>query len=232
MGIGDVRGTVKQIVNEVQRKLGLDETELSANKLSIQLVDFVNDICNEISDFGNWQEALVSANVTCVSGTIDYSISTSANIKNIGDIYFSLRRGPLRYITVEDMRILTRVTAVGIPTQYTIYGTDANGNPNIRVRPKPAASADGGIFSVLYYAQPPLYTVNDSNVIIPYPADVIVQGVLAKAVLNESGGAPTERYKLTQQDYLTSRKEALNRFNGDTGWSVQFAPTGSRGRRR
>lgn len=231
MSLGDVRYTVLQVVNEVQRKLGLSSTALLANSLSIQMVDFINDVCNDLSDFGDWQEVLVSSNVTAVSGRIDYSINTSANVKNIGDVYFSQRRGPLRSITIDDMRVMTRVTITGTPTQFTIFGTDANGNPNIRVRPKPAQSEDGGIFSIVYYVRSPLYTTADASLVIPFPARVVVLGVLAKALLNESSESPSDHYKQTQTDYLQARKEALNRFNGDTGWNIQFAPSQIRRRR-
>lgn len=234
MPIGDIRFTVLQIVNEVQRKLGLSETAtLGANKLSKQMVDFVNDICDDLSDFGNWQESLVSANVTAVSGQSDYSVNTSANIKNIGDIYFTLRTGPLRNITINDMRLLTRTSAVGgMPTQYTVFGTDANGNPNIRVRPTPASNEAGGLFSIVYYVRAPVYTTADNNTVVPFPGNLVVDGVLAKAILNESEGAPTDRYTLVWQAYMNARKEALNRFNGDTGWEVAFVPNrGSRRRR-
>lgn len=226
MSITDNRYTVLQIVNEVQRRLGLDQTaSLSTNKLSKQMVDFVNNICNELLDFGDWQELLVSANVTAVSGQRDYSINTSANIKNIGDIFFSNRTGPVRHITIRDMRILTRVTSVGMPTQYTVFGTDDNGNPLLRVRPTPSESEDGQFFSIVYYIRPPNYTLADGDVLVPFPGNVMTNGVLALATLNESGGSPTDHYQSLQQDYIDSRKEALNRFNGDSGWNVDFSPS-------
>lgn len=226
MGIGDIRYTVLQTVNEVFRKIGLSTvTTTAANKLSIQCVDFINDVCNDLSDFGDWQECLVTANVTAVSGQQNYTVTTSANIKNISDLYFSQRRGPLRNVTIDDMRVMTRVTITGTPSQYTVFGTDSNGNPVIRVRPKPAASEDGGLFSVLYYVRPPLYTTSDDSAVIPFPARVVVLGTLAKVVLNESGGAPDQKYATIYQDYLNSRKEALNRFNGDTGWDISMVPS-------
>ena len=152
MALGDIRFTVLQVVQEVFRKLGLSEpASLTANKLSVQMVDFINDVCDDLSDYGNWQECLVSSNVTAVSGQSDYSIVTSGNVKNIADIYFSQRVGPMRHVTIEDMRILTRVTATGNPTQFTIFGTDSNGNPTIRVRPQPAQTQAGGLFSILWY---------------------------------------------------------------------------------
>ena len=233
MPISDIRYSVLEVVNEVQRKLGLTATSsLIANKLSIQMVDFINDICDEISDFGDWQETLVTANITCVSGQTDYFVNTSANIKNIGDIYFSQRRGPLININIDEMRVLSRVTATGTPSQFTIFGTDINGNPNIRVRPKPAQSEDGGLFSILYYVRAPRYTTSDKDSIIPFPGKIVVLGVLAKAILNESGGSPTDHYSKTQSDYLSARKDALNRFNGDTGWDVSFTPSLARRRKR
>lgn len=226
MGIGDIRYTVLQTVQEVFRKLGLDTpTSLTQNKLSIQMVDFVNDVCNDLSDFGNWQEVRTSTNVTAVSGQRDYSINTSANIKNIGDIFFSQRSGPLTNITNPDMRILTRVTINGQPNQFTLVGTDSNGNPKIRVSPIPAASEDGGLFSIVYYIRTPLYTTSDASSIIPFPARVVVLGALARAVLNESEGAPNDRFTTTYQDYLQARKEALNRFKGDTGYEINFTPS-------
>lgn len=227
MGAGDIRYTVLQTVNEVFRKLGLSEvSSLVENKLSKQMVDFINDICTEISDFGNWDEMMVSANVSCQSSVMNYLIPTSANVKNIGDIYFSQRTGPLRHVTVEEMRILTRVTAIGIPSQYTIFGVDAStANPIIRVRPMPVSAQSDGVFSVLFYVTPPLYSTTDDNTVIPFPSRVVVLGVLAKAVLNESEGAITDRYTKTYNDYLLARKEALNRFKGDSGWSVSFRPS-------
>lgn len=231
MGIGDIRYTALEVVQEVFRKLGLSApNSLNANKLAIQMVDYINDVCNDLSDFGNWQETLTSVNVTAVSGQRDYSIDTSANIKNIGDIFFTQRTGPIRNVTDHEMRIMTRVTSVGQPSQFCVYGTDANGNPVLRFRPIPGANEDGGLFSILYYVRPPKYTTADGGAYIPFPGKLVVLGVLAQAVLNESEGAPNDRYTTTYRDYLLARKEALNRFNGDTGFDVSFSPSMQRRR--
>lgn len=226
MGIGDIRYTVLQVVAEVFRKLNMTApSSLTQNKLATQCVDFINDVCNDLADFGDWQETLTSANITAVSGRRDYTINTSANVENIKDIYFSTRRGPLHNISPEQMRIITRSTITGTPTQFTLFMTDSNGNPVIRVRPTPAASEDGELFSVLYYIRAPLYTTSDASTVIPFPGRLVVLGTLARIYLNESQGAPSDKYTAAQQEYLTARKEALNRFNGDTGWSISFVPS-------
>lgn len=225
MAITDIRYTVLQTVNEVQRKLGLTATPtLIANKVAIELVDHINDVVSDISDFGNWMEELTTAKITAQVSVRDYSIKTSAVIKNIGDIYLSTRRGPLRSENIQTMRILTRTTSMGTPSQFCIFGTDSNGNPLIRVRPTPDSSNDGSLFSILYYVKPSLYTMADASTLIPYPARVVVLGTLASYTLRENGGAPNDQYSMFFNQYLSVRKESLNRFNSDTGWDVSYTP--------
>lgn len=226
MSIGDIRFTVLQTVNEVMRKLGVNSVSvLSQNKLSIELIDHINDVVSDCSDFGNWMETLATAMVTAQSSVRDYTINTSGVIKNIGDIYISTRLGPLQNVSIQEMRILTRSLSFGQPSQYTIYGTDTNGNPVLRVRPTPDSSQDGSIFSILYYAKPSIYTTADGATVIPFPARVIVLGVLAAYTLRQNSGAPTDMYSAFYKQYLDQRREALNRFNSDTGWDVSFVPS-------
>lgn len=225
MSIGDIRFTVLQTVNEVMRKLGLNTVAvLAQNKISTELVDHINDVVSDCSDFGNWMETLATAMVTAQTSVRDYTIPTSAVVKNIGDIYLGTRKGPLSSISIQDMRIMTRTTSMGQPSQYTIFGTDTNGNPLIRVRPTPDSSQNGAMFSILYFTKPPIYTTSDGATVIPFPARVIVLGVLAAYTLRQNSGAPTDMYSAFYKQYTEERREALNRFNSDTGWDVSFTP--------
>lgn len=224
MSINDIRYTVLQTVNEVQRKLGLNETALSNNKISKELVDHINDVVSDVSDFGNWMEDMVTSKVTAQMSVIDYSIPTSSVVKNIGDIFISNQRGPLRSENVQTMRILQRSSSTGTPSQFCVFGTDSNGNPLIRVYPTPDQNAAGNLFSILYYTKPPMYTVSDGSVLIPYPARVIVLGTLAAYTLRENGGAPNDQYTMYYNQFLAIRKESLNRFNSDTGWDISYTP--------
>lgn len=225
MAITDIRFTVLQTVNEVQRKLGLNAvTTLAANKVSIELVDHINDTVADISDFGNWMEQLTTCMITAATSVRDYSIITSGVVKNIGDIYLSTRRGPLRSVDIDTMRIMTRTTVMGQPSQYCIFGTDTNGNPLLRVRPTPDSSQDGSLFSVLYYLKPSIYTLSDASTLIPFPSRVVVLGTLARYTLRESGGAQTDLYTMYFNDYMQAKKAAFSRFNGDTGWDISFTP--------
>lgn len=233
MSIGDIRFTVLQTINEVLRKIGLDPvTNITQNKISKELVDHINDVVSDLSDFGNWMEALATAMVTCHSSVRDYTINTSAVIKNIGDVYISTRRGALSNVSIQEMRILTRTTSYGQPSQFTVYGTDSNGNPVVRVRPTPDSSMEGSLFSILYYTKPPIYTNSDAAVIIPFPARVVVLGTLASYTLRQNSGAPNDMYSAFYKQFLEERQTNLNRFNFDTGWDVSFTPSRSSRRRR
>lgn len=233
MSIGDIRFTVLQTINEVLRKIGLDiVTNITQNKISKELVDHINDVVSDLSDFGNWMETLATAMVTCQTSVRDYRINTSAVIKNIGDVYISTRRGPLSNVSIQEMRILTRTTSYGQPSQFTVYGTDVNGNPVIRVRPTPDSSMAGSLFSILYYTKPPIYTTSDGAVVIPFPARVVVLGTLASYTLRQNSGAPNDMYSAFYKQFLEERQTNLNRFNFDTGWDISFTPSRSSRRRR
>lgn len=226
MALSNIRFTVLQVVNEVQRKLGLSPTtNLIQNKIAIELVDHINDVVDDLSDFGNWMEMLSTARVTAQVSISDYVIQASGVVKNIADIYIENQRGPLRSEDLQTMRMLTRSSTMGTPSQYCIFGVDpVNAQPVIRVFPTPNANTNGSVFSILYYKKPSQYTTADTNVVIPFPARVVVAGTLARYTLRESGGAPSEMYQVYQQDYTQGRVVALTRFNMDTGWDVSFSP--------
>jgi len=231
MPLSGIRYTVLEAVNQVQQQLGLDQTSLTANKVSRELVEHINTTVNDISDFGNWMEQMVSANIPVSASVRDYFFASSAVIKNVGDIFVTNRVGPLNPINVQDMRVRIRTTARGTPTQFTLYGTDSNANPILRVDPIPDTSMTGAMLSVLYWEKPPLYTTSDSSTVIPFPGDLVVLGAVASYLLRESGGSPTPQYQVYYQKFIEGRREALNRFNSDTGWDVKFRPS-YYGRRR
>lgn len=237
MAITDIRMTVLQIVNEVQRKLGLSATSnLTANSQARVLVDHLNDVLDDLADYGNWFELLASSNTTVVSGQTVYSVNVSSDVvvKNLGDIRYGTNTAPMINIGLAQMRRIEggSENSFGDPRQFSIYGTDTNGNPQFKVHPKPGATQAGDIFSVLYFTKPRILTTSDSSFVVPFPARVVVQGLLAKAILDEDGGAPTDNYSRNYQLYELMKREAFNRMNGNTGYDVKFKPSSRRGSRR
>ena len=69
-------------------------------------------------------------------------------------------------------------------------------------------------------------TTADSTATPAFPSRVLVQGVYAKALLEENGQEPTRQFEIAYQEYIRMQREALNRLTVDTGGDVQFVPTG------
>lgn len=236
MATADIRREAIHIVNEVLRKLGLNTVNhLDSTKYSSLLVDYLNDCIDEISDFGDWQEMLRTQAVTAAASVGSYEIAVSGNLKNIVEIAWGDDPASLELRTVEDMRLLDRVRGFGTPRQWAIIGVSGV-NPIFHVFPIPTSAAiaaqtsAGGVFDVLYYKKPSIITaVTANNSAIPaFPARMLVQGVYAKALLQENGGEPSNEYQVTYTEYIRMRQEALNRFNADTGTDIYLVPTGFR----
>ena len=124
MSIASTRLTVLQTVNEVRRR-GLSEVAfLAKDSNSILMLDLLNNVVADISDFGDWNETLATANVTTQSSVRDYTIRIAASgsealaIKAIKDIYFgvsadSMNGTPLNFISQTDMRLFDRTFTPG-----------------------------------------------------------------------------------------------------------------------
>ena len=233
MAITDVRKNVLDMVNEVNRRLGLsDSTTLTDTKLTTMLVDLLNDVIDEVSDYGDWPQMFREVDVTAVSSVGSYEAAVSAQVKNIYEIVWGDDIASMEVKTIEDIRRLQRLSSFGTPRQFAVVGVSGI-NPLFRVYPVPnqtSIDADnkGGVFDIAYYKKPSLLTTSDAALIPAFPSRVLVQGLYAKALLEENGGEPTQEYRAAYGEYVNMRTEALNRFTADTGTDVYFVPTGSR----
>jgi hypothetical protein len=219
-------------VNEVRRKLKLAPVaSFTADSYASVMLPYLNDTISEISDYGNWQEILVEVNVTAQSSVADYSIPASAVnvVQNVHEIVFDDRIGEMRKVNLDTIRRLGRIGSYGTPEQWGVVGTDANGNPTIRVYPTPGTDEDGLLFNMLVYSKPAMLVTADTTTLLPFAADLITQGLLCRMVLDESDGEPTQRYQMFREDFEETLNETYNRFNGDSGSTVYFRP--ARGRR-
>lgn len=222
-----LRETVIQIVNRVERKLGVPvSSTLTATKLSRELLDLLNETLDEISDSGDWREYLRETNVTALASTATYEVQVSGLVKNVREIVFGSAAAPLIWRDMEDIRLLNRISSYGVPRQTCIEGVNASsGNPNFRVAPVPtAADASGKTFNVLYFQKPGLYGTSDGAQTVVLPANLVAQGLYAKALLKESGGSPTNEYTVAYGEYLKMRREVNNRFNADVSKDIYFQP--------
>lgn len=229
----DPRETVLGIVNEVQRRLGLNVTStLTATKSSTRLMQHVNNVLDELSDLGEWEELYELVTVNVSASVFSYSVAASAApVHNIYDIGYSGRTAPLLQVEKTQMLQLRRLANVGQPSQFCVMRTDTSANPVINIWPTPTtAAASGASMSVSVYTKPIVYTSANASTIVPLPARCVIQGVYAHAILDEDGGSPTPRYQTEFQLFQNMAQNALNRFNSDTGTSISFQPN-TRGHR-
>lgn len=228
MATTDVRKSVIGIVNEVQRRLGISTTtSLTANRHANTLLDLLNDTIDEISDYGDWQQMFREVNVTAATSVGTYAVEASANVKNIYEIHWDDDVSPLEVRTIEDMRRLQRLTSFGVPRQFAVVGASGV-NPKVRVYPVPGSNQNTKLFDVAFYKKPRLLTTTDVSAVPAFPARLLVQGLYAKALLEENSGEPTPQYQVAELKFAKMLSETHNRLTADTGTDLYLTPTASR----
>jgi hypothetical protein len=217
------RVTVIGAINEVRRKSKLPAVStLDQDSDSLIKLAYLNDVIADLSDYGNWQEQYREAIVSVQSSVRDYAVS-GVTVQNIEEVAISTRTAALRFIRLDQMRMLQRNNSTGSPNQWSIKGTNSEGNPVITIDRWPTTN-ETGYFKIPYFVKPEVFTTADASAEIPFPGRVVVQGLLTKTILDESDGEPTNRYVTNLQKFEGMADEAFNRFNGDTGGSVYFKP--------
>ena len=220
-----LRETVLGIINRVERKLNVvPSASLTSTKMTRELLDMLNETIDEISDAGNWQEYFRTVLVTAQSSVALYEVAVSGNVKNVQEIIYGSAVAPLQWADMQDLRQLNRIGNYGEPRQVAIEGVNASsGNPNFRVAPIPAA-AQTGAFEILYFQKPGLYGTGDAAQVVVFPSNLVMQGLYAKALLKESGGAPTNEYSIAYSEFIRMRREVNNRLNADVSRDIYFRP--------
>lgn len=225
MAESDFKVTVIGAINEVRKKSKLPPVStLDQDTDSITKLAYLNDVIADLSDYGNWQETYQEAVVSVMASVRDYAVS-GVVVQNIHEVAISTRASPLRKLGLEDIRQLRRNGNFGEPYHWSLKGINGEGNPIISVDRWPTTNDEGKYFNIAYYEKPVAYTTADATVTIPFPGRVVVQGLLAKTILDESDGEPSQRYATNFQTYENMKDESFNRFNGDTGASVNFRPS-------
>lgn len=232
--ISETRKTYLQIFNETRRKIGVNEiSTLDQDKLGQVMIDYMNDIISQISDYGDWQEMYKEESFACSASVSDYTFNTSAVTKNIHEVQFGSQIAPMWYVDLDTIRRLNRVKAYGVPTQWGVVGVDnvITGNPVVRVFPTPVSAQISSTFNIVYYKKPALITSADSSSIPQFPSRMVSQGLLAYTLRDEERGAESQQWEQEFALFQSMIQETFNRFNGDMGSDTYFIPPrGRRGR--
>lgn len=229
MALEDFKVTVLQAINETRKKQKLSQVStIEQDSDSLVKLDYLNDVISDLSDYGDWREQYREYIVSVQTSVRDYAVS-GVVIQSIEEVALSTRTGELPRRDLEDLRRLQRNNSVGEPTQWSIKGITSEGNPILTFDRWPTAVNSSSYFKIAAYEKPAVYTTAHATETIPFPGRVVVQGLLCAAILDESDGEPTSRYAANLEIYENMKKEAFNRYNGDTGASVYFKP--GRGKR-
>lgn len=222
----DTRRTILQIVNDVQRRLGVNPTtNLTATKHAAVLLDLLNQLVDEISDQREWMEWYAETTVLASSSVGEYDLGVSYPVHHVYEIAFQGSISPLDVVNIEEIRRLQRLNRYGQPRQFGVVGVGNTGNPTFRVWPIPGSAQNNLGFHVALYRKPAIYTTSDLSEEPQFPAQLLTQGLYAKALLEENGGEPTRQYEVAYAEYQRMLLEAANRYNSDTGdGSIQFIP--------
>ena len=230
MASTDVRNTILEIVNAVNRKLHVNTVVATTDtKLSTIFVQQLNEVITDISDSGDWLEFYNETVVTAVSGQSEYGLGLTSPIKSIIEIAVSSQTAPLYYQEIREINRLIRVGTTGVPRHYSLAGMDSQENPQFRISPIPGSSEDGQGMRVYYYEKPRLYTTSDDAQTPDLPANLLIQGLYMKALLYENGGEPSNEFLEEQKQYENLKQQALNRFTVDSGTDIFFTPDPSPG---
>lgn len=232
--LSETRKSYIQIFNETRRKIGVNDiSTLSQDKLGTVMIDYMNDVITEISDYGDWQEMYKEESFACSASVSDYVFNTSAVTKNIHEIQFGTQIAPLWLVTLDTILRLNRVKAYGVPTQFAYVGVDnvTTGNPVVRVFPAPVTAQTSFLFNIAYYKKPALITSADTSLVPQFPSRMVSQGLLAYTLRDEERGAESQQWTQEYAIFQKMIQETYNRYNGDTGSDTYFIPPrGRRGR--
>lgn len=221
-----VNKTALEIINSVMRRLGVSTvTNLDSNSLSTVATDFLNDVLDDLSDFGDFTQLYSEITVTAQSSVVQYEITSPS--QNIKEIVWNNEVSPLILTSAEELRRLRRTGSQGTPRHAAIIQSSGV-NVTFEISPMPTTAAS---MQITQYLRPmTIYaTSGDNNVEIPFPARAVIQGLYTIMLLEESGGVNPQEALANNQLYQNMKQEALNRYTADTGTDVYIVPTGRYG---
>lgn len=229
MSKADTLLSVLETVNEVRKLIGYDTVStLDEDENSLILLRHLNIVMAQISDFGDWHEMLASASIIAKTSVQVYTLASAKvyhPVQRIYEVAYHTDRQSLYPITLELYNQYRRGGGTGHPRFLTIRGVDNQGNPRIAVHPQPGSVQNGNPFHVMYYRKPRLYNTTSMDDLIPFPANLVIQGLYSKALTEEAGGTVTKESLAAEYEFRELMQESLNRFNADTGTDIRITPS-------
>jgi hypothetical protein len=192
--------TLLQIVNNILRRMREDEVpDVSQNKYSKMVVDFVNDAKTLVENAWDWSTLRREVVVTTVNNVSDYLVEDATPQTKLFYFVNDNTRQYMEYRTtawIEQQRINSDLK--GSPKYFTYYNAD--GVMRVRLWPTPDAA-----YTLRYYAKfPQDFLENSGDVIrVPYmPVQHMALALLARE-RGETGGTSVAEYFAVADNYLS-----------------------------
>ena len=175
------------LVNAVLRKLREEEvTTVNETEYSRLISDFVNDALSKVEAAWDWSCLRSTLTLTTISNQSTYSLTDLGIRSEVMSIYNTsngneLTRRHKEWITKKSYQ----ASNSGTPRYYSLNGTDANGDIQIEVYPKPDGVHTFAVNAVVRNQQ----LVNDSDTtVLPSLPIVQLAFVYALRERGETGG--------------------------------------------
>lgn len=228
MSLAGTRKTVLQIINEVERRLGLTpSSSITSSRLSVLYLQLLNEVLEEIDNYSDWQEQYVEYTVSASAGSTSFALGTNDQIKRIEEVSFGDQVAPLYWPGRDQVRLLNRTQSSakgGNPRHVAIIGTVSGGNPQFKVWPAPTTAVASGNYKVAAYTLTENFTSADGASTPKYSANLLIKGLYAYALLEQEDGMMSSTAKNAFQDYYNQLREVHNRYTNDSESELKIQP--------
>ena len=218
--------TYRELINEVLIRLREDTilTDWSGNINDSTTVSeyqkvvgaMINDSKRTVENFHDWLVLRQTVNISTVSGTKNYNLSSGQELKVIDSVNNSTGTG-LVQVSREFLNKRKYPTdPTGEPLYYGFNGADSSNNLKIDLSPVPIASQT--ISFDIVKAQDELKT---STTVIKVPEKPVVLGAWARAISErgEDGGTQTT---IVAEEAMQALKQAIMLDSGNTQYETQW----------
>jgi len=218
--------TYRELINEVLIRLREDTilTDWSGNINDSTTVSeyqkvvgaMINDSKRTVENFHDWLVLRQTVNISTVSGTKNYNLSSGQELKVIDSINNSTGTG-LVQVSREFLNKRKYPTdPTGEPLYYGFNGADSSNNLKIDLSPVPIASQT--ISFDIVKAQDELTA---STTVIKVPQKPVVLGAWARAISErgEDGGTQTT---IVAEEAMQALKQAIMLDSGNTQYETQW----------
>jgi hypothetical protein len=218
------RYTVLEIINKVLTKLGVDTvTAVNDTKFSTVLVEYLNNVCEDLSNHGDWPVMRHEQTYSITSIKRDYEASLAAGyFRNIKKVRVSGRQSYMRPEDPDVLNLRVVASSKGTPNTYTIISATVD-NPVIRIEPMPDNNDNMVVtgFKVYQDLDVSAYT-SIASLVPPWNGPLMVEGLHAKALWHEGGNTETPEFMIATKIYELSKSKEFARFTSMTDTVVQI----------